>query len=147
VHWKFETLTKLDSACLKTKTISSKRTVTSACKPSEAKNYHFCLELFQAKELSLPLATVSSKRIGTSACNHFKEQNSQQLCLQCPQITYVHFSMALVIILMGAVHKLLLHYMTANVEKCIHTHTNLTRNHCLWKQLQQGSTRVVWPEF
>jgi hypothetical protein len=23
----------------------------------------------------------------------------------------------------------------------------LTRNHCLSKQLQQGSTRVVWPEF
>jgi hypothetical protein len=29
--------------------------------------------------------------------------------------------MALVIILMGAVHKLLLQYMTTNVEKCIHT--------------------------
>ncbi len=28
-----------------------------------------------------------------------------------------------------------------------YTQTNLTRNHCLSEQLQQGSTRVVWPEF
>ncbi len=33
----------------------------------------------------------------------------------------MHFSMALVIILMGAVHNLLLQYMTTNVERCIHT--------------------------
>ncbi len=34
----------------------------------------------------------------------------------------MHFSMALVIILMGAVHQLLLQYMTTNSEKCIRTH-------------------------
>ncbi len=57
------------------------RTITSAWNCFKQKNYNFCLELFQAKELSLLLGIVSSKRTITSTCNCFKQKNCH-LCLQ-----------------------------------------------------------------
>jgi hypothetical protein len=46
------------------------RTITSAWICFKQKNYHFHLQLFQAKELSPLLAIISSKRtLNNSACN------------------------------------------------------------------------------
>ncbi len=135
------------------------RTITSAWNCFKQKNYNFCLELFQAKELSLLLGIVSSKRTITSAWNCFKQKN-YHFPLQLFQAKELSPLLAIIS------SKRTLKNSACNVlglRMCIsqwpwsssswgqftnycystwqqmlrnaYTHTNLTRNHCLSKQL------------